>query len=110
VQKEGIQRFISSGTPAFVVYSFVDITDAKTAREAVKADAYCLQFVPDRLLTTDLCKTAIQSLDTDKKVLDFIPEKFRSPEIEKMAKERFSNKAATQKKISPPLHKKARGL
>jgi hypothetical protein len=76
VQKEDIQRFISSGTPAFVAYSFVDITDAKTAREAVKADAYCLQFVPEKLITADLCKMALQHPDTDKKVLGFIPENF----------------------------------
>jgi hypothetical protein len=109
VRKEGIRQFISSGTPAFAVYSFTDITDAGMAREAVKADAYCLQFVPDRLLTEDLCKTALQHPEADIKVWGFIPEKFRSPEIEKMAKERFSDKAA-QKEISSPLHKKARGL
>jgi hypothetical protein len=81
VQKEGIQRFISSGTPAFVAYSFTDITDAKMAQEAVKADAYCLQLVPERLLTKELCKTAIQSPSADKKILDFIQERF--PEIKK---------------------------
>jgi hypothetical protein len=42
VQKEGIQKF-SANTPAFVLYSFANITDAKTAQEAVKADAYCIQ-------------------------------------------------------------------
>ncbi|MDR0386132.1 MAG: hypothetical protein LBH60_08660, partial [Prevotellaceae bacterium] len=31
VQKEGIQKF-SGDTPAFVLYSFADITDAKTAQ------------------------------------------------------------------------------
>ncbi|MDR1155119.1 MAG: hypothetical protein LBL04_10425 [Bacteroidales bacterium] len=81
VQKEGIQRF-SGNTPAFVMYSFVDITDAKTAWESVKADAYCLQFIPEKLITADLCKMALQHPDTDKKVLGFIPEKFRTPEIE----------------------------
>jgi hypothetical protein len=55
VQKEGIQKF-SGNTPAFVLYSFADIRDAQTAREAVKADAYCLQLVPDKLLTAELCK------------------------------------------------------
>ena len=109
VQKEGIQRFISSGIPAFVAYSFVDITDAQTAREAIKADAYCLQFVPDRLITADLCKTALQHPDADKKVLGFIPEKFRTPEIEKLAKERFPDKTAVQKEISPS-HKKGISL
>jgi hypothetical protein len=77
VQKEGVQKFVSSGIPAFVAYSFVDIRDAKTAHDAVKADAYCLQFVPDKLMTGELCKTALQSPDTDKKILGFIPEKFR---------------------------------
>jgi hypothetical protein len=55
VQKEGIQRF-SGDTPAFVLYRFADIRDAQTAREAVKADAYCLQLVPGKLLTVELCK------------------------------------------------------
>ncbi|MDR2409778.1 MAG: hypothetical protein LBE13_16945 [Bacteroidales bacterium] len=105
VQKEGVQRFIASGSPAFVAYSFMDITGAQTAKEAVKADAYCLQLVPDRLITADLCKTALQHPDADKKVLGFIPERFRNPEIEKLAKERFPGKMAAQKEISPP-HKK----
>jgi hypothetical protein len=109
VQKEGVKQFISYGTPAFVAYSFMDITDAKTAREAVKADAYCLQLVPDELITKELCKTALQHPDADKKVLGFIPERFRIPEIEKWAKERFPNKTAAQKEISPP-HKKGISL
>jgi hypothetical protein len=108
VQKEGIQKF-SGNTPAFVLYSFTDITDAKTAQEAVKADAYCLQLVPDKLITKELCKTALQHPDADKKVLGFIPERFRSPEIEKLAKERFPDKTAAQKEISPP-HKKGISL
>jgi hypothetical protein len=108
VQKGGIQKF-SGNTPAFVLYSFTDITDAKTAQEAVKADAYCLQLVPDKLITKELCKTALQHPDADKKVLGFIPERFRSPEIEKLAKERFPDKTAAQKEISPP-HKKGISL
>jgi hypothetical protein len=52
-------------TPAFVLYSFADIKDTKTAQEAVKADAYCLQLVPEKLLTKDLCKTALQSPNAD---------------------------------------------
>jgi hypothetical protein len=75
VQKEGIQRF-SGGTPAFVLYSFADIRDAQTAREAVKVDAYCLHLVPDKLLTAALCKMALNSPNADKKVLGFIPENF----------------------------------
>jgi hypothetical protein len=105
VQKEGVKQFISSGTPAFVAYSFMDITDTETAREAVKADAYCLQLVPDRLITAGLCKTALQHPDANRKVLSFIPERFQTSEIEKLAKERFSDKTAAQKEISPP-HKK----
>jgi hypothetical protein len=104
VQKESVKQFISSGTPAFVAYSFMDITDVQTAREAVKADAYCLQFVPDRLITSELCKTALQHPDADKKVMSFIPERFRTPEIEKTAKERFPDRAQ-QTGISPPPHK-----
>jgi hypothetical protein len=44
IQKEGIRQF-SATTPAFVLYSFADITDAQMALDAVKADAYCLQLV-----------------------------------------------------------------
>jgi hypothetical protein len=109
VQKEAVRQFISSGTPAFVAYSFTDITDAQTAKEAVKADAYCLQFVPDKLITADLCKIALQHPDADKKILGFIPERFRTPEIEKLAKERFPDKTAAQKEISSP-HKKGISL
>jgi hypothetical protein len=83
----------------------MNITDVQTAREAVKADAYCLQLVPDRLITSELCKTALQHPDAGRKVLSFIPERFRTSEIEKSAKERFPDKTATQKEIAPP-HKK----
>jgi hypothetical protein len=100
VQKEGIQRF-SGNTPAFVLYSFADIRDAQMAREAVKADAYCLQLVPDKLLTAELCKMALDSPNADKKVLGFIPEKFRTPEIRKAAEDKFGD-SQKQKKPSPP--------
>jgi hypothetical protein len=110
VQRDGVAKFVSSGIPAFVAYSFVDITDAKTAKEAVEADAYCLQFVPDRLITADLCQTALQSPNADKKVLGFIPERFRTPEIRKMAEDRFGEKEVRQKELSPPPHKKGIGL
>jgi hypothetical protein len=109
VQKEAVRQFISSGTPAFVAYSFVDITDMQTAKEAVKADAYCLQFVPDKLITANLCKMALQHPDADKKVLVFIPERFHTPEIEKLAKEQFPDKTTAQKEIPPP-HKKGISL
>jgi hypothetical protein len=108
VQKEGIQKF-SGNTPAFVLYSFTDITDAKAAREAVEADGYCLQFVPDRLLTAELCKTALNSPNADKKVFGFIPEKFRTPEIRKATETKFGDSQA-QKKPSPPQKRKGTGL
>jgi hypothetical protein len=75
VQREGIQKF-SGNTPAFVLYSFADIQDTEMAREAVKADAYCLQLVPDKLMTSDLCKTALRSPNADEKVLKFVTERF----------------------------------
>jgi hypothetical protein len=104
VQKEGIQKF-STDTPAVVLYSFADINDAQMAKDAVKADAYCLQFVPDKLLTAELCKMALQSPNADKKVLGFIPEKFRTPEIRKIAEDKFGGKPE-QKEQSPPPKRK----
>lgn len=82
VQKEGIQRFLSN-TPAFVLYSFVDISDIKMALEAVKADAYCLQLVPSELLTKDLCKTALISPNADEKVSQFVMERFPDLKMER---------------------------
>jgi hypothetical protein len=105
VQKEAIQKFFTD-IPAFVLYSFTDITDAKMAKEAIKADAYCLQLVPDKLLTSELCKMALNNLNADKKVLGFIPEKFRTPEIRKIAEDRFGEKPG-QKEISPPPKRKS---
>ena len=104
VQKEGIQRF--NDVPAFVLYSFVDIRDAKMAQDAVKADAYCLQLVPDKLITADLCKTALLHPDADKKVLGFIPERFRNnSEIKKINAEKFEGNPV-QKETSLPTQKK----
>ena len=104
IQQEGIQRF--SDVPAFVLYSFVDIRDAQMAQDAVKADAYCLQLVPDKLITADLCKTALQHPEADKKVLEFIPGRFyNNPEIKKMTEDKFGNKSV-QKDISPPHKRK----
>ena len=113
VQKEGIQRF-SDNTPAFVLYSFVDIQDAKMAQEAVKADAYCLQLVPGELMTEELCKLALQNRDADKKILELIPERFyNTPEIRKIIEEKFGikpiEKENKQKEISTPV-KKGRGI
>jgi hypothetical protein len=78
VQKEGIQRF-SGDIPAFVLYSFADIRDEQMAHAAVKADAYCLQLVPDKLMTKELCQTALKSPNADEKVLKFAVERF--PEL-----------------------------
>jgi len=75
VQKEGIQKF-SADTPAFVLYSFTDIYDAKMAHDAVKEDAYCIQLVPGKLLTEDLCKMALQSPNADETVRKYVAEQF----------------------------------
>ena len=109
VQKEGIQKF-SGAIPAFVLYSFADITDTKMAQDAVKADAYCLQLVPDKLMTISLCKLALQNSDADKKVLEFIPERFHhNPDVRKLTEERFGNSTA-QKEIPQPEKKKGRSI
>ncbi len=113
VQKEGIERF--KDVPAFVLYSFVEIKDMQAALDAVQKDAFCLQFVPDRLITADLCKIALQHPDLDKKVLEFIPKEFYShPEIKKIAEEKFGKnpmqKEETKKELSPPEIKKGRRI
>jgi len=89
VQKEGIQKF-KENTPAFVLYSFADIADAKMAHDAVKADAYCIQLVPEKLLTKELCETALKSPNADDKVRKFVGERFPAlqPEILKDEKRR----------------------
>jgi len=104
IQKEGIAKF-TNDTPAFVLYSFANIQDTQMAKDAVKADAYCLQLVPDRLLTKDLCRLAMQSPNADEKVLGFIPEKYRSLEILKMANQKFGN-SASQNEIPPTKKRK----
>jgi len=105
VQKEGIKKF-SGDAPAFVLYSFTDILDAQMALDAVKADAYCLQLVPDKLITADLCKTALQHPNADKKVLDFIPERFHNDfEVRKIAEEKYGSNTE-QKEMSLPTKKK----
>ena len=86
VQKEAIQKF-SADTPAFVLYSFADIKDEKTAQEAVKADAYCLQLIPDKLLTKELCKTALQSPNADSFMRKFVSERFPELQSEKTKKD-----------------------
>jgi hypothetical protein len=93
VQKEAIKKFSDEGNPAFVLYSFTGISDAQMAREAVKADAYCLQLVPDRLITEDLCRTAMQSLNADRKVLEFIPERFLTQAVCEEAVRKFGGGA-----------------
>jgi hypothetical protein len=104
VQKEAIKMFQDEGNPAFVLYSFTGISDAEMAKDAVKADAYCLQFVPDKLMSAELCKMALNSPNADNKVLGFIPEKFRTPEIVKTANEKFGA-VPSQKEKSPPQKK-----
>ena len=86
IQKEGIQKF-SRDTPAFVLYSFSDIQDGQIAREAVKADAYCIQLVPDKLLTKNLCIEALKSPDADEKMKKFITERFPELRTEQPIKE-----------------------
>ena len=78
VQKEAIQQF-AGNTPAFLLYSYADIQDAKMAQDAVKEDAYCIQLVPDKLLTKDLCRTALHSPNTDAVVSQFVMGRF--PEL-----------------------------
>jgi len=85
VQKEGIKKF-SGDTPPFVVYSFVDITDAKMAQNAVRADAYCIQLVPDKFLTKDLCGMALKSPNADKKVIQLVGERFPELKAEQSSK------------------------
>lgn len=98
VQQEAIKKFLDEGNPAFVVYSFADITDTKMAQDAVKVDAYCLQFVPDKLITVDLCKMALQSPNADEKMRQFVGEHFPAlqPKIPKDEKQR-ENKGVKMK-------------
>jgi hypothetical protein len=86
VQKEGIQRF-SCDTSAFVLYSFADIRDVQMAREAVKADADCIQLVPGKLLTKELCQTALRSPGADENMLKFAVERFPELTAERIPKE-----------------------
>jgi hypothetical protein len=98
VQKEGIQKF-SGDTPAFVLYSFADITDAKTAQKAVKADAYCIQLVPEKLLTKELCKTALQSPNADGFIKKIVSEKFPELKTEQTPKDEKQRHADRKLKI-----------
>ncbi|MCL2650772.1 MAG: hypothetical protein FWD60_07085 [Candidatus Azobacteroides sp.] len=97
IQKEGIQKFSSSDS-AFVVHSFVDISDTQMAYDAVKADAYCLQLVPDKLLTKELCCLALQSPNMDEKMSKFVMERFPEIKTEKLIKdEKVETKGAKLK-------------
>jgi hypothetical protein len=78
VQKEGIEKFAATTEP-FILYSFADIQDAKMAQEAVKACAYCIQLVPDKLLTKDLCRMALDSPKADDYVNQYVKERY--PEL-----------------------------
>ena len=87
VQKQAIQQF-TGNTPAFLLYSYADIQDAKMAQDAVKADAYCIQLVPDKLLTKDLCRTALHSPNADAEVTKFVMGRFPELKTEEVGKER----------------------
>jgi len=76
VQKEAIKMFIDKGSDPFVVYSFADITDKQMAQDAIQANAYCIQLVPDKLLTKELAETALKSPDADEKVRQFVGNHF----------------------------------
>jgi hypothetical protein len=128
VQKEGIKKFERKTEP-FVLYSFIDITDAQTAREAVNADGSCLPLVPDKLLTADLCRAAVLNSSLGVKILDCIPDRCFSPKVCEAAVKMFENgydwlpknkqtpellalakKEHQQKEISLPAHRKGRGI
>jgi len=97
IQKEGIKKF-SENTPAFVLYSFVDISDSQMARDAVKADAYCIQLIPDKLLTKNLCHEALASPNMDEKVMRFVTERFPELKTEQRAEsEKQEHKSARMK-------------
>ena len=87
VQKEAVQQFTGT-TPAFLLYSYADIQDAKMAQDAVKEDAYCIQLVPDKLLTKDLCRTALHSPNADAEVSNFVMGRFPELKTEEVGKER----------------------
>ena len=97
VQKEAIQQF-SGNTPAFLLYSYADIQDAKMAQDAVKEDAYCIQLVPDMLLTKDLCRTALQSPNADDKMFRFVIERFPELKTEQTPDEDKNRKNAGVKR------------
>ena len=98
VQKEGIQRF-SGNTEAFILYSFTDMQNAKIAEEAVKADAYCIQLVPDNLLTKELYRTALQSPNADDKMQKFILERFPELKTEREHKDEKTHQAGVKIKF-----------
>jgi len=85
IQRKGIEKF-AGDTPAFVLYSFVDIKDVQMAQEAVKADAYCLQLVPDKMLTKELCHEAHNSPNFDEKMMKFVTERFAELKPKEMTK------------------------
>jgi len=89
--KEGIKRF-SVNTPAFVLYSLADIQDTQMAQDAIKADAYCIQLVPERFMSKDLCKTALQSPNADDKISNYIKERF--PELQSKNEQNRQNTGA----------------
>jgi hypothetical protein len=53
---------------------------------------------------------ALNSPNADKKILGFIPEKFRTPEIRKIAEDKFGDSREQKKKPPPPQKRKGTGL
>ena len=97
VQKEGAQQFLANGEPPFLVYSFAEMQNSQMAQDAVKSDAYCIQLVPSKLLTKDLCRTALESPNSDEKVAKFVYETFPELQSERTAKEENTQRKAGAK-------------
>jgi hypothetical protein len=86
VLKEGIEKFAANTKP-FILYSFLDLHDAKMAQEAVKADANCIFLIPEKTLTKDLCKMALDSPNAGEEVNQYVKERYpelnQKPETER---------------------------
>jgi hypothetical protein len=75
---------------------------AETYSQAVlngsnQIEAYCLQLVPDKLLTKDLCRTAVQSPNADDFVKNFVSERFPSLKSEQTLKDGKMQRYAERK-------------
>ena len=69
------------------------------AQEAVKTCAYCIQLVPDNLLTKELCKTALTSPNADERNSKFIFERFPELKTESIKPEDAKKQQNTGAKI-----------